>query len=65
MDSTIVLLLIYLIVAVATFRAIRRKSPEEYRNIVGYNVLCALIALFFPVTIGFYILVAYFEDQEE
>ena len=65
MDSVIVLWILYLIGAVSTFFAIRRKTPEEYREIASYNVICALIALFFPVTIGFYILVAYFEDQEE
>ena len=65
MENTIVFWIIYLIGAVATFCAIRRKTPEEYRKIVSYNVICALISIIFPVSIGCYILVAYFEDQEE
>lgn len=52
MDYTIVFWILYLIGAVSTFFAIRRKTPEEYREIVSYNVMCALIALIFPVSIG-------------
>ena len=64
MDYTIVFWILYLIGAVSTFFAIRRKTPEEYREIVSYNVMCALIALIFPVSIGCYILVAIFEEKE-
>lgn len=65
MDYTIVFWIIYLIGAVATFCAIRRKTPEEYRRLASYNVICALISIIFPVSIGCYILVAIFEDKEE
>lgn len=64
MDSVIVFRILYIIGAVSTFCAIRRKTPEEYRKIASYNVMCALIALIFPVSIGCYILVAIFEDKE-
>ena len=64
MDYTIVFWILYLIGAASTFFAIRRKTPEEYREIVSYNVICALITLIFPVSIGCYILVAVFEDKE-
>lgn len=65
MDYTIVFWIVYFIGVVTTFFALRVPAPEKYKKIFSFNVICALMAMIFPVTIGIFILAVIFAEKDD